>query len=195
LCATTSTISTPGRKCPEAGVAMVEPAQGLHPPGFASSAAAVFVLALAGTLFWRPRPFLVWNASPSSPVGLYAVSPGNSPRAGETVIAWPPPAARRLAASRNYLPSGVPLVKFAAAVSGGCVCARLGRIFVNGRSAALRRTRDPSGRPMPWWSGCKRLEKGDLFLLSSGANAFDGRYFGLTKASEVIGRARLLWRR
>jgi type IV secretory pathway protease TraF len=88
----------------------------------------------------------------------------------------------------------VPLVKRAAAVAGDRVCARQRRIFINGKSVALRRARDPSGRPMPWWSGCARLQDGELFLLSAaGPLAFDGRYFGVTRASEVIGRARLLW--
>ena len=109
------------------------------------------------------------------------------------VIAWPPPKAREVAAIRNYLPSRVPLVKPVAAVSGAHVCAKRSTIFVNGRLAALRRARDPSGRPMPWWSGCERLGKGDLFLLSPHAGAFDGRYFGVTRAGEVIGTARLLW--
>jgi type IV secretory pathway protease TraF len=48
---------------------------------------------------------------------------------------------------------------------------------------------------MPWWSGCERLGKGDLLLLSPDEGAFDGRYFGVTRAREVVGTARLLWRR
>jgi type IV secretory pathway protease TraF len=172
---------------------MAEPALGLDRRRLATSAVP-FVLALAGTLLCPPRPLLLWNASPSTPEGLYAVWPGSSLQVGETVIAWPPPDARRLAAKRNYLPARVPLVKWAAAVSGGRVCANRGMIFINGRLAALRRARDPSGRPMPWWSGCKRLGHGNLFLLSSDPNGFDGRYFGLTQPVEVIGKARLLWR-
>lgn len=162
--------------------------------GFAASAVVSSALALA-TLLFQPRPFFLWNASSSSPVGLYAVMPGRSPRAGEMAIAWAPPGARRLAAIRNYLPAKVPLVKPVAAVSGSRICAGEGAIFVNGRLVAFRRARDPAGRPMPWWSGCERLGKGDFFLLSPDANAFDGRYFGVTRAGELVGTARLLWRR
>jgi len=61
--------------------------------------------------------------------------------------------------------------------------------------AALRRLRDPAGRPMPWWSGCTRLAPGELFLLSFEGLAFDGRYFGITRASELVGRASRLWPR
>lgn len=152
-------------------------------------------LALCATLFRPAGPLLIWNASSSSPVGLYEVVPGRSPRAGEMVIAWPPRRARQIADIRNYLPARVPLVKPVAAVSGARICAKRNAIFVNGRLAALRRARDSSGRPLPRWSGCEVLGDGDLFLLSSDAASFDGRYFGVTRASEVIGTARLLWSR
>jgi type IV secretory pathway protease TraF len=113
---------------------------------------------------------------------------------GDIVVAWPPPPARRLAAVRGYLPASVPLVKRVAAVAGDRICARRDRIFINGRAAARRWSRDPSGRPLPRWSGCERLARGELFLLSPGTpDAFDGRYFGITRGSELVGTARLLW--
>lgn len=158
--------------------------------------ALTVALALAASLLWLPRPLLLWNASSSSPIGLYSVSSVVVPRAGEMVVAWPPPAARPVAAARSYLPFNVPLVKRVAAIEGDRICARSNRIFINGRAVATRRRRDPSGRPMPWWSGCVRLERGDLFLLSFASPlAFDGRYFGVTHHSELFGEARLLWPR
>ena len=145
-------------------------------------------------MLWPPAPVLLWNASASSPVGLYAVSASIRARTGDTVVAWPPPAARRLASERRYLPAGVPLVKRVAAVSGDRVCARGRSLSINGRVAAFRRSRDPSGRRLPWWSGCEVLRAGDLFLLSPNArNAFDGRYFGVTRSGQLIGKARRLW--
>lgn len=151
-------------------------------------------VAVTSTLLWPPRPLLLWNASASSPVGLYVVSSPIHPRVGDTVAAWPPPAARRLASARRYLPASVPLVKRVAAVSGDRVCARGRALSINGRAVAFRPSRDPSGRPLPWWSGCELLRGGDLFLLSPHArHAFDGRYFGVTRSSQVIGKARLLW--
>jgi type IV secretory pathway protease TraF len=110
-------------------------------------------------------------------------------------VAWPPPGARRLAARRRYLPANVPLVKTVAATSGARLCAAGSRVTVDGRLVALRRSLDPSGRLMPWWSGCVRLQPGDVFLLSPGVGeAFDGRYFGVTRPSEIIGSAKLLWK-
>jgi conjugative transfer signal peptidase TraF len=143
-----------------------------------------------------PRPLFVWNASASSPTGLYLLGPARHVSRGDMVVAWAPPAARRLAAERDYLPSGVPLVKKVAATAGSLACAKGAVVLVDGRRAALRRALDPSGRPLPWWSGCTRLGPGDLLLLSPGVpDAFDGRYFGVTRAADVIGEARLLWRR
>ena len=149
---------------------------------------------LAAATLWTMPALFVWNASPSAPLGLYRIQADASVRRGDMVVAWAPPFARRMAAARSYLPLRVPLVKRVAAVAGDRVCARQGRIFINGRQVALRQRHDPSGRLMPWWSGCTRLEQGDTFLLSqAGPLAFDGRYFGVTRPAELLGRARLLW--
>lgn len=157
---------------------------------------AAALAALASTLVWTPRPALLWNASPSSPVGLYRVDDPRTVRTGDMVVAWPPMAARQLAARRLYLPLHVPLVKRVAAGAGDRVCARGEAIFIDGRAAASRRARDPRGRPLPWWSGCRRLGKAEVLLLSQGvARAFDGRYFGITQRRDIIGRATLLWPR
>jgi conjugative transfer signal peptidase TraF len=158
------------------------------------AAAALATLAVGGTLICPPRPLLLWNASASSPIGLYAVDSAGRLHVGDMVVAWPPPEARRLAAARHYLPASVPLVKQIAAVSGARVCGAGEKIYVDGRVAALRRPRDRTGRRLPWWFGCKVLKKGDLILLSLNAPAaFDGRYFGPTRQRDIIGKARLLW--
>ena len=150
--------------------------------------------ALAATLLWRPAPVLLWNASASSTIGLYRVTRPARPHVGEMVVAWPPSPARQLAAARRYLPFNVPLVKRVAAIAGDRVCATGDRIYVNGRLAAHRRSRDPSRRAMPWWSGCKVLRAGELVLLSPGMPlAFDGRYFGVTRRDDLVGKAALLW--
>lgn len=154
---------------------------------------AILITALFLTMIWPPRPTLVWNASESSPIGLYRVeAPGELAR-GDMVVAWAPREARRLAAERHYLPSNVPLVKRVAAGPGDRVCAAGEAVFVNGLLAARRREADNSGRPLPAWSGCFDLGQGYLLLLMPGEDSFDGRYFGLTSARDVVGRARLIW--
>jgi conjugative transfer signal peptidase TraF len=162
---------------------------------FAAAAAAAAIAALTATLFWPPRPLLLWNASASSPIGLYLLQSSIGVRPGDMVVAWPPEEARALGAERRYFPYNVPLVKQVAAAAGDRVCAVGEAIFVNGRLETLRRTADPSGRQMPWWTGCDTIPQGDLFLLTPGVpNAFDGRYFGMTASDLILGRARLIWR-
>jgi conjugative transfer signal peptidase TraF len=156
--------------------------------------AALAVVALGAAAARPSRPLLLWNASPSSPVGLYWVSSAGHVKVGDRVVARLPEGSRRLAASRHYLPRGVPAVKLVAAGPGDRICVAGRAILVNGRIAAVRRARDPSGRPMPGWSGCRALARGEVFLLSpSSPDAFDGRYFGASRTSDLIGTATLLW--
>ena len=150
---------------------------------------------LLATIALPPAPRLLWNASASAPEGLYAVSPGASPAPGDMVIAWAPEPYRRLAATRHYLPINVPLVKRVAASAGDQVCAIGTDITINGRRVAERRAVDGADRPMPRWTGCVRLRGSQLFLLTNDPASFDGRYFGVTEGEDVIGKARLLWRR
>lgn len=144
---------------------------------------------------WKQPVLLVWNASPSAPVGLYRLHGDRTPGRGDMVIARTPGPARTLAARRHYLPANVPLVKRVAAGAGDRVCASGAEILINGRRAAQRQRRDRAGRLMPWWSGCRRLEAREYFLLMDSPLSFDGRYFGITRASDVLGRAELLWTR
>ncbi|MFN3946401.1 MAG: S26 family signal peptidase [Allosphingosinicella sp.] len=155
---------------------------------------ALAVGAALATLVWRPRPLLVWNASASSPTGLYLVTAAAGIEAGDSAVAWAPGPARRLAAERRYLPSNLPLVKRVEGTSGDRVCAVGEAVYVNGELRALRRELDGSGRPLPWWTGCVDLAAGDILLLAADRqDSFDGRYFGVVRRAGVVGRARLIW--
>lgn len=161
-----------------------------------AAALAVLGMSVAATIILPPRPLLVWNASASAPVGLYAVGAPVPLRTGDMVIARVPETWRTFAARRHYLPANVPLVKRVAAEPGGTICALGPKITVNGRPVAERRATDGAGRPMPAWSGCTTLRHGALFLLMTDSPAsFDGRYFGPTEPRDIIGKATLLWRR
>jgi type IV secretory pathway protease TraF len=104
-------------------------------------------------------------------------------------------ALRAVAAARHYVPINVPLVKRVVAYAGDEICALDRQIFVNGRPRAARRAVDGQGRLMPLWHGCIRLRGRQVFLLMDNADSFDGRYFGATAGTDVIGKATLLWRR
>ena len=142
------------------------------------------------------RPLLVWNASASAPVGVYAIGPAERLSTSDMVIARVPSAVQMLAAQRHYIPANVPLVKRIAAGHGDTVCA-LGRaIWINGIRVADRLQSDGAGRAMPGWRGCVCLGRDAVFLLMADHRAsFDGRYFGPTSRREIIGKATLLWAR
>lgn len=157
-------------------------------------AAGAVLCAVGLTLVFPPAPRLVWNASPSAPLGLYLVEPGGAVAPGDTVIAKLPVPWRSFAAGRRYLPERVPLVKRIAAGPGEGICALGSRLFVNGKPTIHRLRRDGKGHLLPWWEGCRRLRSGEYFLLMAGhPKSFDGRYFGVTRASDIIGPARLIW--
>jgi len=147
-------------------------------------------------LIFPPAPRLVWNASASAPVGLYFARPGTRPEAGDMVVAWVPKPWRQLAATRHYLPENVPLVKRVVGVPRDRICAVGPTITVDGRRVATRAAIDGQGRPMPWRRGCRVLGRDEYFLLMEGvAASFDGRYFGVTGASDLVGKAYPLWTR
>jgi conjugative transfer signal peptidase TraF len=156
--------------------------------------AIISAIALVPAVF-PPAPRLVWNASASAPVGLYGVTPGAPAEVGDMVVARLPRIVRQLAAERRYLPANVPLVKRVAAAAGDKVCAYDRYVFVDGEFVAERQVFDGEGRRMPFWLGCTRLRGEQKLLLMDAANSFDGRYFGVTEGSDVIGKAELLWAR
>ena len=157
-------------------------------------AAGALVLGL--TVVFPPAPRFVWNASASAPIGLYWVSPGAPIAQDDMVVARVPERYRHMAAERRYLPMNVPLVKRVAAGPGDEICAIGVSIFLNGKPIVRRLERDGKGRPMPHWQGCIRLSSGQYFLLMADSPAsFDGRYFGVSQGSDIIGPARLIWAR
>ncbi len=140
------------------------------------------------------RPLLVWNATASAPLGFYRIAPARPVRVGDLVLLRPDTAAAALYAKRGYLPRGVPLLKPVAATAGMHVCAHDGRVSIAGRMLASARPADGKGRPIAAWSGCRALAAGEVFVLNPAVpTSLDGRYFGPSALSAVIGRALPLW--
>jgi conjugative transfer signal peptidase TraF len=161
----------------------------------------LFTLVVAGTAIGAVAvasrtPRLVWNATASAPVGLYVVTSAEHVSWGDLVLALPPPNVRSLAATRGYLPDGVPLVKRVAARSGETICSSGRSISINRHPVAERLQADSAGRPLPAWSGCRLLRADEVFLLMKDVpNSFDGRYFGPIRRSAVLGILRPIWTR
>lgn len=156
--------------------------------------AGAVVAATLATLTVPVSRYAVWNVTASVPTGLYAIRGKRSLHVGERVAIEPPPDLRSLLAERGYLPTGVPLLKRIAAVSGQRIC-RFGHgVTIDGEFVGAARARDRLGRMLPAWFGCRTLRAGELFVMNPAApDSFDGRYFGVLRMVHVIGRAAPVW--
>jgi conjugative transfer signal peptidase TraF len=141
----------------------------------------------------RP-PWLVWNASASVPIGLYAVDAIIDVQTGDLVVVTPPEPLAGFLANRGYLPRGVPLLKHVAAVAGQTVCRGGRSVTVDAIEMGEARERDRRGRALPDWEGCRVIRRDEVFLMNpQSADSLDGRYFGPLPAASVVGRAIPLW--
>ena len=158
----------------------------------AIGSAAVVTIVL--TAAWKPAPRLIWNASASVPIGLYAVRDAEQLTTGDLVIALPPERLADFLAKGQYLPRGVPLIKHIAALPGGIVCRVGSTITVDGVVRARARKRDHAGHVLPSWCGCRTIRAHQIFLLNASEPAsLDGRYFGPLPSSSIVGRAVPIW--
>ena len=90
----------------------------------------LIAIALVLVIWLSPRPFIIWNASKSVPIGWYYVE-HRQPKLHEIAVAklddWP----QRFASERGYLPEKVWLLKPVAAMFPAVV-SRLGNhVFVD----------------------------------------------------------------
>ena len=111
-------------------------------------------------------PVLLWNASPSAPIGLYRLqSVDNLGPRDLVAVAAPDPIAAFIA-ERGYLPPDIPLLKHVAGLPGRIVC-RFGRsITLDGVRLGEAQQTDSHGRPMPVWWGCHRITSNEVFLMN-----------------------------
>jgi conjugative transfer signal peptidase TraF len=141
-------------------------------------------------------PWLIWNASASVPIGLYAIHTVGALRVGDLVVATPPEPLASFLADRSYLPLDVPLVKHVAALPGQSVCRNGLKVSIDTVAVGEARERDSRDRPLPLWQGCRVIALGQVFLMNAqSADSLDGRYFGPLPAASIVGRASPLWTR
>lgn len=183
----------------EAGPAAGLPGRRADPRDLSSGAALLAIVActmLTAALVRPVRdPAFIWNSSGSMPIGLYLVDREARIARGDVVAARLPPMAEAFAASRGYLPPGLPIIKHVAGLPGDRICSDGRKVTVNGAVAAARLPADAKGRPLPLWQGCEILAAADYLLLGEGKRSFDGRYFGVSREEARVAKARLLWRR
>jgi conjugative transfer signal peptidase TraF len=156
---------------------------------------AVAATVLASALACLAGAHLLWNWTPSLPLGLYWVSPGGSGHVKVgALVAFPVPAhVRALVLERRYLPPGALLVKPVVATAADRVCTEGGTLAVNGAPLGAIATEDTQGRPLPHDERCGRLPEGDVFVASHFATSFDSRTFGPVRLADIRGTVTPLW--
>jgi conjugative transfer signal peptidase TraF len=152
------------------------------------------VLVIGATALFHPAPRLIWNASASVPIGLYAVHPVGTLQTGELLVVTPPEPLATFLDARRYLPRGVPLLKHIAALPGQNVCRTGDTISIDGIAVGAALDRDHLGRSLPAWQGCRVIVGGEVFLMNRQSVAsLDGRYFGPLPTTTIVGRADPIW--
>jgi conjugative transfer signal peptidase TraF len=139
---------------------------------------------------------LVWNWTPSLPLGLYWLSRGASPARGKLVAFPVPGSVQDLVRDRRYLPPGAMLIKAVVATPGDRVCTEGETFRVNDQPLAgggQILTEDTAGRPLPHYEGCGPVPEGWFYVASHYATSFDSRTFGPVSASDIRGTVTPLW--
>ena len=155
---------------------------------FAPLAWAVFpVLGVAALSATIPQPAVLWNPTPSEPIGLY-VRRAAPPRTGSIIAFRAPSMAFPYADERMSYLRRVPILKAVAASEKDEVCTDRGELTINGRWRASVQGRDGRGVRLPAWRGCRILERGEYFVFSDRVpNSFDSRYYGPVRRTSIIG--------
>lgn len=152
------------------------------------------VVGFCSLLWWpvvRPHaPKLIYNLSPSAPIGWYRIDPKSRAERGDLVAAYAADWARDMGDERDYLPRDLPLIKTVWAVEGDEICYKSGSVAASRRPTLAVPGVDGAGRSLPALEGCQTLGEDEVFLVSIQTDAsWDSRYFGAVKRSEVLGRA------
>ena len=142
----------------------------------------------------RPMPRLLYNPSPSAPIGWYRVLPQETYQRGDLVASSLPEDVAGFAEQRGYLPRGAPVIKTIGAQEGELYCVTATGLNLEGYGTLTRLPTDGQGRVLIGLDrGCRSVKSGHILLVSAqSTGSFDGRYFGETPVGLVLGRAEYL---
>jgi type IV secretory pathway protease TraF len=148
------------------------------------AALALAALLIAGGAH---RDVVLFNHSPSVPVGFYVRESGNLAR-GVFVTVKARDVAPIEAAAHSYDDDGDRFIKRLAAIAGQEVCSDGRVLSVDGVEVAVIQNR--AGAPLGW-VGCRTLASSEILLLGDCTDSFDGRYWGPISTDLIEG----VWRR
>lgn len=151
---------------------------------------------LIGFAFSADRPWLLYNHTPSVPIGFYILrsgAPNTRIRRGDLVAFALPRAAYNYARQRGDS-THVRLLKPVLAVAGDHVSTLHGKLRINGAFVCNIPDTDSAGRVLPHWRHACTLKPGELFVGSTRiADSFGSRFFGPIHVAQVIGVYRPWW--
>ena len=149
-------------------------------------AAGMIAISIIAVLVFVEKPkLLLYNHTPSVPVGWYVYA-GRTPQRGDLIAVALPSAAHAYAVARGES-TAFRLLKPVIAVSGDRVSTLNSELCVNGVSFGPIPVIDTTGRPLPRWQADRVLAAGELLVGSTAEHSFDSRFFGPVHASQVLG--------
>lgn len=151
---------------------------------------AVTVLVVSVTGSCTNRKLVLYNHTPSVPIGWYVYA-GRSPKVGDIIAFTLPTPAHDYARSRNES-THVRLLKPVLAVRGDRVNTVGGELRINGVLFGTIAVTDAAGRTLPHWQADRVLVDDELLVGSTAEHSFDGRFFGPIHAAQVQGVYRRL---
>jgi len=131
-------------------------------------------------------PVLLWNSTPSLPIGLYRIEETSAVK-GDLIAIMPTVALRNVLNTYGLMSGDKLLLKQLKATQGDLVCRSGMIITINGTQAAVARERSGDGQHLPTWTGCRVLGATQMFALAPHPYSFDSRYFGPIEAAQVTG--------
>ena len=154
---------------------------------------SIGVLMVGLSAFLRPTPLLLYNPSPSEPIGFYRASSA-APDPGQLISFKVPEQGRAYAAQHLAYVLRNSILKEIAAGQGSTVCADHAVLSIDGRARAKIADHDRRGAQLPHWQGCRRLGAGQYFAFSNRIpNSYDSRYYGPVSSRQVLGVYAPLW--
>ena len=144
------------------------------------------VVAAVAALVFVPKPkLLLYNRTPSLPVGWYVYA-GQTPQRGDIVAFTLPTAAHAYAMARGES-TGVRLLKQVLATGGDRVSTLHGLLYINGVLIGTIPAVDSAGRTLPHWQADRVLTADELFVGTTASHSFDSRFFGPIRTEDVQG--------
>lgn len=151
-------------------------------------------LGLSAVLFSVVSPLperLIWNRTGSVPEGFYWLSDEPFTKGGWVVVSARS-AEAEWAELHGFVGRDWPLLKRVSGVPGDEICRDGLMVSINGLPVGEALIESGGGVILPSWNGCKRVGEDELFLLNLHPQSLDGRYFGITRASDIDGSAILV---